>query len=40
VNADAIANMAVENFDEMQSKTADPHFVFMKKLQHLLGFLE
>lgn len=29
--------MAVENFDEMSAKTADPHFLFMKKLQHKLG---
>jgi kynurenine 3-monooxygenase len=29
--------MAVENFVEMSAKTADPHFLFRKKLQHKLG---
>lgn len=36
-NADAIADMAIENFVEMRDKVADPNFVFLKKVQHLLG---
>jgi kynurenine 3-monooxygenase len=35
-NTDAIADMAVENFTEMSSKTADPHFLYQKKIEKLL----
>lgn len=35
-NADAIADMAVENFTEMSSKTADPHFLYQKKIEKKL----
>jgi kynurenine 3-monooxygenase len=37
VNADAIADMAQENFIEMRDKVADPVFLFKKKVQHMLG---
>jgi len=36
-NTDAIADMAFENFIEMRDKVADPHFLFMKKVQSYLG---
>ena len=29
--------MALENFIEMRDLVADPHFLFKKKVQHLLG---
>jgi kynurenine 3-monooxygenase len=32
-NADAIANMAIENFTEMMSKTADPKFLLEKAIE-------
>ena len=35
-NADALANLAVENFIEMRDKTASPVFRAKKKLDHLL----
>jgi len=35
-NSDAIADMAVENFTEMSSKTADPKFLYQKKIEKLL----
>ncbi len=35
-NADAIADMAVENFTEMSSKTADPQFLYQKKIEKKL----
>lgn len=35
-NADAIADMAVENFIEMRDKVADPRFLFQKKVEKLL----
>ncbi len=35
-NADAIADMAVENFTEMSAKTADPQFLYQKKIEKLL----
>ncbi len=35
-NADAIADMAVENFTEMSSKTADPKFLYQKKVEKRL----
>ncbi len=35
-NADAIADMAVENLTEMSSKTADPHFLYQKKIEKRL----
>ncbi|MDX9759993.1 MAG: NAD(P)/FAD-dependent oxidoreductase [Bacteroidota bacterium] len=31
-NADAIADLALENFVEMRDRVADPHFQFMKKV--------
>jgi len=36
-NTDAIADMAIENLTEMSEKTADPRFLFKKKVEHLLG---
>lgn len=36
VNADAIADMAVENFYEMRDKVSDPHFLLKKKIEHIL----
>src|SRR5260370_7179570 len=38
-NADALANLAVENFIEMRDKTASPTFRAKKKLDHLLEAL-
>ncbi len=35
-NADAIADMAVENLTEMSTKTADPHFLYQKKIEKRL----
>jgi kynurenine 3-monooxygenase len=35
-NADAIADMAVENFVEMRDKTADPHFLLEKAVEKTL----
>lgn len=35
-NTDAIADMAVENFTEMAAKTADPQFLYQKKLEKML----
>lgn len=35
-NTDAIADMAVENFSEMSAKTADPHFLYQKKIEKIL----
>jgi len=35
-NTDAIADLAVENFTEMSSKTADPLFLLQKKMEALL----
>jgi len=35
-NSDAIADMAVENFTEMSSKTADPQFLYQKKIEKAL----
>ena len=35
-NADAIADMAVENFIEMRDKVADPKFVFEKEVEKIL----
>jgi kynurenine 3-monooxygenase len=32
-NADAIADLAVENFTEMRAKTADPKFLLQKKIE-------
>ncbi|WNJ18639.1 NAD(P)/FAD-dependent oxidoreductase [Pontibacter sp. G13] len=37
VHADAIANMALENFIEMRDKTADEDFLFRKKVEHVIG---
>lgn len=37
VNADAIADMALENFVEMRDTVADEKFLFRKKVEHLLG---
>jgi len=36
-NTDAIADMALENFIEMRDKVADPQFLFMQKVNRLLG---
>eukprot|EP01108_Squamamoeba_japonica_P003176 TRINITY_DN2612_c0_g1_i1.p2 TRINITY_DN2612_c0_g1~~TRINITY_DN2612_c0_g1_i1.p2 ORF type:complete len:482 (-),score=267.20 TRINITY_DN2612_c0_g1_i1:37-1443(-) len=36
-NANAIADMALENFIEMRDKTADEAFLFRKEVAHLLG---
>jgi kynurenine 3-monooxygenase len=36
-NADAIAQMALENFIEMRDRVADPDFQFRKKIEHQLG---
>ncbi len=36
VNADAIADMAVENFYEMRDKVSDPGFILKKKIEHIL----
>ena len=33
VNADAIADMAIENFIEMRDRVADPRFLFRKKVE-------
>ncbi len=35
-NADAIADMALENYTEMRDKTADPAFLFRKSVEHHL----
>lgn len=35
-NTDAIADMAVENLTEMSSKTADPKFLYQKKIEKIL----
>ncbi len=35
-NVDAIADMAVENFEEMSAKTADEKFLYQKKVEKLL----
>jgi kynurenine 3-monooxygenase len=35
-NADAIADMAVENFTEMSTKTADPKFLYQKQIEKKL----
>ncbi len=35
-NADAIADMALENFIEMRDKVADPKFLLRKEVEHLL----
>ena len=35
-NADAIAQMALENYIEMRDKVADDRFVFHKKVEHML----
>lgn len=35
-NADAIADMAVENFTEMSTKTADPKFLYQKMIEKKL----
>jgi kynurenine 3-monooxygenase len=35
-NTDAIADMAVENLVEMSAKTADPHFLYQKKIEKIL----
>ena len=32
INSDAIADLALENFDEMRSRVGDPEFLFLKKL--------
>ena len=34
---DAIANMALENFDEMMAKTADPQFLLEKDIENELA---
>lgn len=36
-NAEAIADMALENFVEMRDTVADEKFLFRKKVEHLLG---
>ena len=36
-NADAIANMALDNFDEMMSKTADARFLLEKEIENELA---
>ena len=36
-NANAIADMAIENFVEMRDKTADENFLFRKEVAHKLG---
>jgi kynurenine 3-monooxygenase len=36
INTDAIADMAVENFTEMSTKTADPQFLYQKKIEKRL----
>ncbi|MCX6186032.1 MAG: NAD(P)/FAD-dependent oxidoreductase [Bacteroidetes bacterium] len=33
-NADAISEMAIQNFDEMANKTADKHFMHKKHIEH------
>ena len=38
-NADAISEMAVQNFDEMANKTADKHFLHKKHIEHDLAEL-
>lgn len=35
-NADAIADMAIENYDEMKDHVNDPDFVFKKQVEHHL----
>jgi kynurenine 3-monooxygenase len=35
-NADAIADMALENFIEMRDKVADPKFLLRKEVEHIL----
>lgn len=35
-NADAIADMALENFDEMRSSVGEPRFLLRKQVEHLL----
>lgn len=36
INADAIADLAVENFIEMRDLVADPKFLLKKKIEHVL----
>jgi kynurenine 3-monooxygenase len=36
-NADAIADMAVENFVEMADKVNDPHFILTKEVENLIS---
>lgn len=36
INADAIADMALENFVEMRDRTADPNFLLKKKVEQAL----
>ncbi len=36
INADAIADLAVENFYEMRDLVADPAFILKKKIEHVL----
>lgn len=38
-NADAISEMAIQNFDEMANKTADQHFLHKKHIEHDLAEL-
>ncbi len=35
-NADAIAQLALDNFVEMRDTSADPHFALKRQLEHLL----
>lgn len=35
-NANAIADMAIENFNEMRDKVSDPHFQFKKKIEAVI----
>lgn len=37
VNADAIADLAVENFYEMRDRVSDPWFILKKKIEHVLS---
>ncbi|MCC9136580.1 FAD-dependent oxidoreductase [Pontibacter silvestris] len=36
-NADAIADLAVMNFEEMRDKVADPHFLLRKKIENKIS---
>lgn len=38
-NADAISEMAIQNFDEMANKTGDKHFLHKKHIEHELSEL-